>query len=139
MSHPERFDLMRLILVGERFLDPTRAHALMAEKAALRKRGRIVPTCELALAFRYIDADQAETAARLYARLAYLRGRHRPLGLRLLEAGLITPTQLLQALDVQRLAGGRLGRILVQLGHLPAPQLEMFLTLQLADTRAEAA
>ncbi len=139
MARPERFDLMLLILVRERFLDRARALALTAEKVALRKQGRIVPTCELALAFRYIDPDQAEAAARLYARIAYLRGRHRPLGLRLLEAGLITPTQLLQALDIQRLAGGRLGRILVQLGHLPAAQLEMFLSLQLAESRVEAA
>lgn len=138
MNPAEDLDLMTLILLREQLIHLSQARGLAAEKQARRRQGRIAAICELALAFRYITPTEALVAAALYARLATgLHGR-RPLGVRLLAAGLVTPRQLVAALARQQASGGRLGRILVESGHLTPTQLEMFLTLQLNAVRTAA-
>jgi len=138
MNPAANLDLMTLILLREGNIHIGQARALLAEKQARRRQGRIAPSCGLALAFRYITPEQALAAAALYRALAVRAHGRRPLGIRLLVAGLVTPRQLVAALERQRTENTRLGRILVEAGHLSAVQLEMFLSLQLNAIRAAA-
>ncbi|HHN45959.1 MAG TPA: hypothetical protein ENN09_00830 [Planctomycetes bacterium] len=54
----------------------------------------------------------------------------RSLGKRLVEAGLVSPKQLQEALNYQKSIGGRLGRILVKLGSLREEKLLEFVAEQ---------
>jgi hypothetical protein len=138
MNPADDLDLMTLILLREGSIQIGQALALLAEKQACRRQGRIASSCGLALAFRYITIEQALAAAALYRALAVQAHGWRPLGIRLLAAGLVTPRQLVAALERQRTEDARLGRILVEAGHLSALQIEMFLSLQLNAIRAAA-
>lgn len=64
--------------------------------------------------------------------LASARG---PLGEALIRAKVITSEQLLQALKLQSREGGRLGEILVALGHLTQETLDAFLASQRSVTQ----
>lgn len=91
MNPAETFDLMTLVLLREGAIHIGQAQALANEKHARRRQGRIASSCELALAFRYITPEQALAAAGLYAAIAVGAQGRRPLGVRLLAAGLVTP------------------------------------------------
>jgi type IV pilus assembly protein PilB len=56
--------------------------------------------------------------------------RIEPIGELLLAKGMVTQDQLRQALEIQRQSGGRLGRILVEMGVLPESQLARALAEQ---------
>ena len=52
------------------------------------------------------------------------------IGQRLVKNGVITETQLLEAVERQMRQGGRLGQNLVELGHLSAENLDAFFRKQ---------
>lgn len=67
----------------------------------------------------------------MFDALKLVSGVRQPLGLLLLESGLITPKQLEQALEVQQQTGEQIGGVLVRFGMLDASALDDALLSQL--------
>jgi hypothetical protein len=139
MLNTAAMDLMGLILLREHRLTPGQVSGLMAEQRALRRRGRVMDLCDLAVTFKYLTPEEAWAAQALHAGLATAPNRPKPLGRLLLEAGLVTPSQLIEALQEQTQTRELLGRILIRQGHLTETLLQMFLTLQQSEAMAAAA
>lgn len=122
--------LLGLILERENVLSATQVRAVMTEQQRLRELGRVAAFGAVALELRFLNERQLARGLQLQTKLAVPPGSRKPLGVYLLEAGLVTPSQLLKALEHQAAHGGLLGEILVERGWLAATMLEMFLKMQ---------
>ena len=61
--------------------------------------------------------------------------KRKPLGVKLLQAGIVTKAQVDEALELQRTTarGQRLGQLLIRLGYLTKEKLELFVQEQIQD------
>ena len=131
-------NLLGLILEREGFLTPNQVKAIIEEQNTLKGSGRVVPFGQIALERQLVTPHQLQRALQLQIKLAVPPGARKPLGLYLIEAGIVAPTQLLQALENQKMDGRRLGEILIENGWILEAMLEHFLMLQRNDTAQEA-
>lgn len=122
--------LLGLILEREGVVSRRQVEAILAEQARLRALGRPVAFGKAALDLGLVSQAQITHALKLQARVSYPPGGRKRLGMYLLEAGLIGPSQLAGALDEQATRGLKLGEILVAHGWLNEPVLEAVLTQQ---------
>jgi hypothetical protein len=128
--------LLGVILERENILTRAQVLALIAEQKRRRVLGQPVAFGQIALDLKMVTPRQLQIALQLQAKLAVPPGQRKRLGLYLLEAGLISASQLLKALEEQAERGGKLGEILIARGWLNETMLEMFLALQANEQKA---
>ena len=127
---PNRVPLMSHILRGEGALTQDQTDQALRIWFARRKEGVTLSFAEVVIQLGYLHPNALAPYLTLQRQLAAPPQAVRHLGVLLLQNGLITPTQLLDALRRQRETGERLGEILVTLGLIRRPQLAHVLRLQ---------
>lgn len=126
--------LFGLILEREGVIVGRQIESILAEQARLKASGRSVAFGQVALDLGLINQAQIMHALKLQAKVSYPAGGRKRLGMYLLEAGLLTPSQLASALDEQATRGEKLGVILIEHGWLAEPVLEAVLAQQRRET-----
>ena len=138
-SDQGRKPLLGLILEKEKILSESQVRGILSEQRRRRESGQVVAFGQMALEMRYLNDRQLAKALQLQSKLAVPPGEPKRLGYYLMEAGIVTPSQLLAALEHQAAQGGKLGEILIGKGALTETMLEMFLTMQRKEREAQAA
>ena len=117
------------ILQREGLLSRRQAEKALQLWRIRRQAGENVSFGDLLLQLGICTVAQLRFFTRLQQRLASAPG-DRPLGHLLIENALLTPVQLLIALELQRSTKQPLGELLLQEGLLREPQLEVLLRFQ---------
>ncbi|MEB3198386.1 MAG: hypothetical protein VKP62_14395 [Candidatus Sericytochromatia bacterium] len=122
--------LLGAILQREDILSHEQLQHVVVEQIRRRRLGKHIAFGQLALELGYIDETKLNFAVALQSRLSVEGSGPRPLGLFLVEHGVIKPSQLAQALDEAERSGTPLGQVLVSQGRLTREQLRVFLDMQ---------
>jgi len=122
--------LLGLIMLREGMLDEAMLSEAVARWTAHREEGRIVPFGQVVVELGYCDASELPPFLALQRKLAAAPGSQKPLGHLLIENALLTPTQVVLALRLQRSTGQQLGQLLVSEELIREPQLEVLLRFQ---------
>lgn len=125
-----KIPMIGTVLMKERLITPEQLEAALKQQEALKKRGQVHPIGQVLIDMGAVDANQIRIALRIQQEIAVLRCESDKLGIQLLEANAINPTQLQVALADHRATGMRLGEALVARGYINEQQLEHFLRLQ---------
>lgn len=131
--------LLGLIMLREGMLDETMLSEAVARWTAHREEGRVVPFGQVVVELGYCDASELAPFLALQRKLAAAPGARKPLGHLLIENALLTPTQVVLALRLQRSTGQQLGQLLVDEELIREPQLEVLLRFQGRDQAPLAA
>lgn len=122
--------LLGLIMLREGMLDDSMLAESVERWSAHREEGRIVPFGQVVVELGFCDAADLPPFLALQRKLAAAPGSQKPLGHLLIENALLTPTQVVLALRLQRATGQRLGQLLVDEELIREPQLEVLLRFQ---------
>ncbi|MEB3197886.1 MAG: hypothetical protein VKP62_11855 [Candidatus Sericytochromatia bacterium] len=122
--------LLGLIMLREGLLDEGRLASAIERWRTHRAAGRPVPFGQVVLELGYCGWRELTPCLALQRKLATSPSPHKPLGHLLLELALLSPRQIVVALQLQRATGKRLGELLVEEEVLREPQLEVLLRLQ---------
>jgi hypothetical protein len=133
---PRRQHLLGLLFSAEGLLAPGQVDQVLAEQQRLREADRFVHFGQVALDCGMVTRAQLDWALGIQERLAFAAQERDRLGYLLLESGLVRPSQIVEALERQRTAGGLLGELLVVQGHLPEESLAGLLARQAAGAEA---
>ena len=87
---------------------------------------------DVACYYKLVGATDMRYAISIADKLAVTPGQRRPLGYYLLEAGVLKPSQVLEALEEQAFYGSRLGEILIRNGWATDADIEAALNTQKA-------
>lgn len=134
--------LLGLIMLREGMIDERELQICVTRWTQHRDAGRVVPFGEVVVELGFCSPAELPPFLSLQRKLAGVPGDRKPLGLLLIENALLTPTQVVLALRLQRATGQRLGELLVTEELLREPQLEVLLRFQAracAADHAEAA
>jgi hypothetical protein len=118
------------VLIKERLITPVQLDQALARQHELKARGQVAAIGQVLIEMGAVDENQIRIALRIQQEIAVLRCESDKLGIQLLEANVINPTQLQVALADHRATGMRLGEALVARGYINEQQLEHFLRLQ---------
>lgn len=129
---PMRKPLLGLILDREGVLPRAELDRALSKWHMSRVRGRIVAFGQVVLSLGLLRPDELVRYVAMQRMLAVSPGGRKPLGLLILENGLVRPSVLLAALERQAECGRRLGEVLVEMGLLKRPQVEILLRFQAA-------
>ena len=130
LSLPMKKPLLSLILKLEGLLSDDQLEKALREWKIRRDEGRYTAFGELVLKLGYIKLRDLRGALSLQRKLAAAPQPRQPLGMLVLQNGLVKPTQLLWALQQQSASGRRLGEILLEWGYLNRRQIEILLRFQ---------
>ena len=125
-----RQHLLGLLLGAEGLLTQEAVNAVLDEQASRRADGQFHHFGKVALELALVTHVELDWALALQDRLAFAAQERDRLGYMLLEAGLVKPTHIADALETQALDGGLLGELLVERGHLDAAKLAAMLDAQ---------
>ena len=89
-----------------------------------------MPFGQVVVELGYCAAHELAPFLSLQRKLASAPGSQKPLGHLLIENALLTPTQVVLALRLQRSTGQQLGQLLVSEELIREPQLEVLLRFQ---------
>lgn len=128
--------LLGLIMLREGMIDERALQVCVTRWTQHRDAGRVVPFGEVVVELGFCTPAELRPFLALQRKLAAAPGERKPLGHLLIENALLTPTQVVIALKLQRATGQRLGELLVTESLLREPQLEVLLRFQ---SRAAAA
>lgn len=129
-SIPNRTPLLSHILHKEGVLtDEQMEHALRTWYLT-RKESQIVPFGQVVVKLGYVTYQQLMPYLQLQKVLATPPGQCRRLGVLIIENGIMKPSALAEALEIQKTTGKKLGEVLVDNGYLRRPQLAHLLRLQ---------
>ena len=122
--------LLGLIMLREGMIDERALQVCVTRWTQHRDAGRIVPFGEVVVELGFCTPAEMRPFLSLQRKLAAAPGERKPLGHLLIENALLTPTQVVLALKLQRATGQRLGELLVTEELLREPQLEVLLRFQ---------
>ncbi|MEB3285622.1 MAG: hypothetical protein VKN33_10085 [Candidatus Sericytochromatia bacterium] len=122
--------LLGAILMREEYLTRDQLHLVLCEQIRRRRAGSPIAFGQLARQLGFVAQEDLDFAVRLQARLEVGTTGPRPLGLFLMEYGVVKPSQLSEALDEALSEGQPLGQVLVGRGMLTPDQLRVFLEMQ---------
>jgi hypothetical protein len=129
-----------LILLKEGKITKDQLKKALLKQGEIRRFGRAKRLGEVVATLGFLPEEEVEAAAQLQESLLIPSARHTALGLLLIEAGLLTPSQVYQALIEQQGSDKRLGEILIEQGVLTEAQLQPLLAKQAEErSRAEEA
>ena len=126
-----------LILLKEGKLTKDQLKRSLLKQGEIRRFGRHQKLGEVIAKLGFLAEDEVNAALEMQSTLLVQGATHTVLGLMLIEAGLLTPSQVFDALVEQTMTEKRLGDILKDKGFLTEEQLAPFLARQLTE-RAEA-
>ena len=122
-----KLPLIGTILVREGLITEQQLQAALARQAMLKTKGQVVPVGQVLIDMKVITESQIRRCLIIQQEIAVLKNETNKLGMRLLEAGLITPTQLQVGLADHRATGSRVGEALVARGFIAEADLERFI------------
>lgn len=125
-----KIPMIGTVLIKERLITPNQLEQALARQGELKTKGKVAPIGQVLIEMGAVDENQIRIALRIQQEIAVLRCESDKLGIQLLEASVINPTQLQVALADHRATGMRLGEALVARGYINEQQLEHFLRLQ---------
>lgn len=132
MIDPE-IELVALICEREGYLAREHVLQVMAAQAQHEAAGNPRPRFgDVAVYYKLVGATDMRYATSIQDKLAVPPGQRRPLGYYLLEAGVLKPSQVLEALEEQAFYGSRLGEILIRNGWATDADIEAALATQAA-------
>ncbi len=131
---PKIKSLLGIILEREGYVSQNQVRQITDEQESIKAGGRNITFGEVAMNLKLLTADQLRFAIGLQKRLAYDPGKPKPLGLLLLENGVLKPSQVQLALEVQARTDRRLGEILIEQGLISEGMLDVFLNMQKQQT-----
>ena len=122
--------MLGMVLEGMRYLNKIQLLAVEAAQKEARTRNENVPFGEMAVYKGFLTADQLNEALSIQRDIAVALDSPKRLGFYLLEAGVVTPAQLRDALKNQKESGHPLGQVLVQLEAIDQGLLDTMLAIQ---------
>ena len=125
-----RKPLLGLIMLREDMLDDTMLQTAVQVWTDHRAAGELKPFGQVVVELGYCTSEELRPFLQLQRKLATAPGGAKPLGHLLIENALLTPTQVVLALKLQRATGQRLGELLLGERLLREPQLEVLLRFQ---------
>ena len=123
----QKIPMIGQILVREKLVTEKQVSDALGRQSTLKAEGRVVPIGQLLIEMGLVSENQIRIALRIQQEISVLRSEADKLGMRLLEANMITPTQLQVALADHRATGIRVGEALVARGYVTEEGLETFL------------
>lgn len=126
-----------LLLLKENKLTKDQLKKALIKQGEIRRFGRHQRLGEVIVKLGFMTQEEIDGAAAIQETLAVPVADHTPLGLLLIERGLVSPSQVYDTLLEQQLSEGLLGEILVQKGVVTAEQLAPLLAFQVQE-RAES-
>lgn len=126
-----------LLLLKEEKLTKDQLKKALIKQGEIRRFGRHQRLGEVIVRLGFLTQAQVDEAAVMQETLAVPVADHTPLGLLLIDRGLVSPSQVYDTLIEQQLSEGLLGEILVQKGIVTTDQLAPLLAFQVQE-RAEA-
>ncbi|MEB3221150.1 MAG: hypothetical protein VKS61_03635 [Candidatus Sericytochromatia bacterium] len=128
--------MLGAILQREEYLTAEQVELVLREQVRRRQAGRPVAFGQVALELGLVTETQLNFAVTLQGKLAVSGDGPRPLGLFLVEHGIVKPSQLSLALDEAGRAHRPLGEVLVEMNMLSPALLSTFLGMQKQATAA---
>jgi hypothetical protein len=122
--------MLGMVLEAEHMLNRVQVLAVAAAQTDRKVRGTSVPFGEMAVQLGFMTADQLTKALEIQQEIAVALDSPKRLGFYLIEAGVVTPTQLRTALSVQKGSAMPLGQVLVSQGAIDHSLLETMLQVQ---------
>ena len=122
--------MLGMVLEGMRYLNKIQLLAVEAAQKEARTRGGNVPFGEMAVLKGFLTGDQLSEALSIQRDIAVALDSPKRLGFYLLEAGVVTPAQLRDALKLQRGSALPLGQVLVQQEAIDQGLLDTMLAIQ---------
>lgn len=127
---PNRQPLLAHILHREGVLDDAQLDIALRRWYVNRKEGPVMSFGQVVLTLGYITVPGLKPYIALQQALSKAPQEMKPLGVMVIESGLLKPSRLLEALKIQKTTGLRLGEVLVKYGYLRQAQLAPLLRLQ---------
>lgn len=122
--------MLGMVLEAEHMLNRVQVLAVAAAQTDRKVRGNSVPFGEMAVQLGFMTAEQLAKALEIQKEIAVALDSPKRLGFYLIEAGVVTPTQLRTALSVQKGSAMPLGQVLVSQGAIDHSLLETMLQVQ---------
>lgn len=122
--------MLGMVLEAERMLNRVQVLAVAAAQHERKVKGESVPFGEMAVKLGFMTAEQLLKALDVQQDIAVALDSPKRLGFYLIEAGVVTPTQLRTALLEQRDSGMPLGQVLVTQGAIDQSLLDTMLQVQ---------
>jgi hypothetical protein len=122
--------MLGAILQREEYVTAEQVELVLREQVRRRQAGRPVAFGQVALELGLVTEVQLNFAVNLQGKLAVAGDGPRPLGLFLVEHGIVRPSQLSLALDEAARLRRPLGEVLVEMNLLSASLLNTFLSMQ---------
>lgn len=122
--------MLGMVLEGMRYLNKIQLLAVEAAQKEARMRGESVPFGEMAIRKGFLADERLSEALSIQKEIAVALDSPKRLGFYLLEAGVVTPAQLRDALLSQRATAHPLGQVLVQQGAIDESLLDTMLQIQ---------
>ncbi|MDB5097095.1 MAG: exopolysaccharide biosynthesis protein WecB/TagA/CpsF family [Cyanobacteria bacterium RYN_339] len=122
--------LLGMVLEGEHILNKVQILAISAAQKEGASRGENIPFGAMAVKLGMLKEQQLEDVLQIQKDIAVALDSPKRLGFYLLEAGVVTPTQVRDSLMVQRETGMPLGAVLVQTGAIDQSLLDTMLHIQ---------
>jgi hypothetical protein len=126
-----------LLLLKENLLTRDQLKKALIKQGEIRRFGRHQRLGDVIVKLGLLTQQAIDEAATMQETLAVPAADHTPLGLLLIDRGLLPPSKVYDTLLEQQLSEGRLGEILVQMGMVTEAQLAPLLAQQ-EQERAEA-
>jgi len=124
-------ELVALICEREGYMSRDGVLRVMQAQAQHEAAGNPRPRfADVAVYYKLVGATDMRYAMSIQDKLAVTPGQRRPLGYYLLEAGVLKPSQVLEALEEQAFYGSRLGEILIRNGWATDADIEAALKTQ---------
>ena len=131
--------MLGLLLVKEEKLTRDQLKKALLKQGEIRRFGRHQRLGEVIVKLGYMAQDEIDAVVDVQNTLLAHGADHTPLGLLLIEHGLVQPTQVYNALVERNFREARLGELLIEQGLLTQAQLEPLLALQAQEREAAAA
>jgi hypothetical protein len=128
-----------LILLKEGKISKDQLKRALLKQGEIRRFGRYQRLGEVIARLGFLSEDEVAQAVEIQSTLTVQGANNTLLGLLLVEAGLLTPSQVFEALAEQQMTEKRLGQILQERGILTEAQLAPLLAKQAEEREAAEA
>lgn len=122
-----KYPLIGTVLIKEGLINNEQLERALARQAMLKAAGKVVPIGQVLIDMKAISEANIRRCLEIQKEIAVVKSESDKLGMRLLDAGLITPSQLQVALADHRATGMRIGEALVARGFIDETVLERFI------------
>lgn len=122
-----KYPLFGTVLIKEGLINDQQLELALTRQAMLKAAGKVVPIGQVLIDLKVISEAQIRRCLEIQKEIAVVKSESDKLGMRLLDAGLITPSQLQVALADHRATGMRIGEAMVARGFIDEVVLERFI------------